>query len=317
MRLFIHIRSLVLLCVAFQSSGLFAQQRLEPHYVQLNVPQEWQFQRTGQRSWVITDTKTEFNVILYKVHPAFNADSLRYLALDLYQDPNLQNVQAMEVNSGTLNGIPADRVVISFIYGDARYLSTLYLAHFHINHQYNSVLFYFEIGEGNAVSYVGIQDQLLSSLSYLPFEFGPRKGPGFSLDIAYHWLVKKTEEDGDSVLAWFTDGRSDIKLYRSNITDSLSSATMADLAKDVAKKASNHKVAKEREKSGWKGLDIEGISITTDKKETQKWYYLMQQDSSLHAYVLEGAWPLAQRAFYASAWQKAWQSLSLEGKYLP
>lgn len=315
MRQSIHTGLLVLISLAFQWVGVFAQQSLEPHYVQLKVPQNWEFQRTGQRSWIVTDTKTEFNVILYKVSQAFNADSLRYLALDLYQDPNLQNVQAMEVNTGTLNGIPADRVVISFIYGDARYLSTIYLAHFHINHQYNSVLFYFEIGEANVVSYVGIQDELLSSLSYLPFEFGPRKGEGYSLDIAYHWLVKKTEDD--SLMAWFTDGRSEIKLYRSELTDSLSSATIADLARNASKKALDLKVSKEREKSGWKGQDLEGLSITTNQMETQRWYYLMQEDSSLRAYVLEGTWPLAQKEFYASAWQKAWQSLSLEGKYLP
>lgn len=209
--------------------------------VEFDYPSDMVIEKTGKKSWVVYDKNigTEFNINLFNVSPRFNADSLRYMMLKLYDDPEVKNIQINEVGSGTMGSHRAEKLVLSFIGPrDKQYVSTIYLVYFHINHEYNSLIFYFEIGVNNVISYAPLQEAMISSLRYKPFTYKKTsiEKEGIELEYPNFW----TEMAVDTGMGYLHihDGR--MKFFAGAIErmDSTSLKTIAESERDSWKKQS-------------------------------------------------------------------------------
>lgn len=207
--------------------------------VEFDYPSDMVLEKTGKKSWVVYDKNvgTEFNINLFNVSPRFNADSLRYMMLKLYDDPEVKNVQVSEVGSGSMGTHRAEKLVLSFMGPrDKQYVSTIYLVYFHINHEYNSLVFYFEIGANNVISYAPLQEAMISSLRYKPFSYKKTsiEKEGIQLEYPNFW----TEMVADTGIGYLHihDGR--MKFFAGAVTrmDSTSLKTLADNERDSWKK---------------------------------------------------------------------------------
>ncbi|MCZ2443677.1 MAG: hypothetical protein LC101_07885 [Flavobacteriales bacterium] len=207
--------------------------------VEMDYPDEFTMERTGKRSWVLYDKNvgTEFNINLYKVSPRFNSDSLRYLMLRIYEDPSIKNLQVSESGSGSMGPYRAEKLVLSFMTeNDKRYLSTIYLVYFHLNQSINCLLFYFEIGENNVISYAPVQEDMISSLRYKPFKYKKYTHDGdvrMSIDYPDFWSFSKMPD----TLHFLSihDGRGEVRFSRL-LADSTSLSTRANWERDAWRK---------------------------------------------------------------------------------
>jgi hypothetical protein len=209
--------------------------------VEFDYPSDLVLEKTGKKSWVVYDKNvgTEFNINLYHVSPRFNADSLRYMMLKLYEDPEVKNLQVSEVGSGTMGPHRAEKLVLSFMGPrDKQYVSTIYLVYFHINQEYNSLIFYFEIGANNVISYAPLQEAMISSLRYKPFSYKKTSFEKEQLQIEYPDFWTETQVDTGVGYLHIHDGR--LKFFAGAVTrtDSMTLKTFAENERDSWKKQS-------------------------------------------------------------------------------
>lgn len=207
--------------------------------VEFDYPSDMVLEKTGKKTWVVYDKNvgTEFNINLFHVGPRFNADSLRYMMLKLYEDPEVKNIQINEVGSGTMGPHRAEKLVLSFIGPkDKQYVSTIYLVYFHINHEYNSLVFYFEIGANNVVSYAPLQEAMISSLRYKPFSYKKTLYEKEGIELEYPNFWAETVVDTGLGYLHIHDGR--LKFYAGAVErmDSTSLKTLAEAERDSWKK---------------------------------------------------------------------------------
>lgn len=207
--------------------------------VEFDYPSEMVIERTGKKSWVVYDKNigTEFNINLFNVSPRFNADSLRYMMLKLYDDPEVKNIQINEVGGGTMGSHRAEKLVLSFIGPrDKQYVSTIYLVYFHINHEYNSLIFYFEIGVNNVISYAPLQEAMISSLRYKPFTYKKTSFEKEGIELEYPNFWTEMAVDTGVGYLHIHDGR--MKFFAGAIErmDSTSLKTIAESERDSWKK---------------------------------------------------------------------------------
>ncbi len=237
MRAFLNI----LLASSFFSLAQAQTERLVkvPDYpVEFNYPQDFSVSQEGKSSWTIYDKEvgTEFYVNLYKVTDLFTADSLRYLMQNLYKnDPEVSNIQINQVGSGSFGTKRAERCELSFSVGDARYSSISYLVYMYLNNKVNALLFYFEIGSNNVVSYGPLQDQMITSLKYTPFNYTSFLQEEDSVKFEYpdFWTIKRDEKENTKV--YITDYRYELSYTSVFPKDSTTARMSADLYKDKIK----------------------------------------------------------------------------------
>jgi hypothetical protein len=290
--------------------------------VAFDYPEGWELHQTGKRAWVITDKTTEFNVILYRAHPRFTLDSLRYMAMELYSDPSIQNIQVTEVRSGRIGQVDADKVLLSFTAGGKMYISTIYLAKIHFNHLYNSILFYFEIGESNLTAYTPIQDFMISSLRYLPFVYEDYSMEGVNFMYPSHWATKRIRDD--STFAFFSDDLGVITLYKVPYNDTLSLSVTMDAYREWLKKHPGDKrelkIKSNREKitlgnvyllemvymGNWNGITMKMI-------QRNHYFISRNENGKLTLWNAEIQYPENRSTFYEPVMKKWLNSIAISG----
>lgn len=290
--------------------------------VDIEYPVEWKFQQESKNAWLVSDGTTEFNIIAFKANKRFNADSLRYMAMKFYADPNIQNLQVSEVGSGSMGTIPAEKCVLSFMSQGKLYLSTMYLAKFHLNHQYNSLLFYFEIGEGNVKSYAPLQERMISSLKYRPFQYKSLQQQGVQFLFPNHWAGQRVEE-GDSMLLKVTDGRAALSIFSVPAKDSLPVFQGVETYRDYLKKfpgdRTDLKVKTEKEKWGSSALALMDLRYQVNElgvlyRWVQKRRQVIQmQDDQRILYTVVFEYPEGVESFYAPVEKQLLESLKFPG----
>jgi len=320
---------LILLSAAF-SQIVFGQGNTTYSFkdfpVDIDYPEGWRWEQSSRKSWVLSDQTTEFNVILFRANRRFNADSLRYFALDLYEDPSIQNLQVSEIKSGTIGKVEADKVILSFSAGGKQYLSTIYLAKIHLNHMYNRVLFYYEIGESNAPAYTPIQDFLISSLRYRDINYMRFDLEGVVFEHPNHWATRRIQDD--TTFTYFSDGRANFSIFRTSLIDSTSASALIDLRREQLKRSSvefpelKTKTLKEKTSIGtWHALELryQASEYGVLFREIQRTYYgvIRKKGGGFELWKVHFVIPEGNEDFYTPVEQKVIQSLSLPGELLP
>lgn len=232
-------RTIILFIALVFSGSLLAQNdrlvKVADYPLEFVYPQDFSVSAEGNTSWTIFDKEvgTEYYVNLYKVTDRFTADSLRYLMLNMYkQDPDVTNLQVSQVGSGSFGTKRADRCELTFSVGDARYTSISYLVYMYLNQKVNAVLFYFEIGVNNVISYAPLQDQMIMSLAYTPFNYTKYTYAPELVKIEYpdFWTLK--EEEIEDTKIFITDYRYDISINILTPKDSTTAKSSAEAYRD-------------------------------------------------------------------------------------
>jgi hypothetical protein len=243
----------------FVSGFSYAQDAFSPYKlkgfpVQFSYPSApvaFPVKEVGKYTYVLSDNQSEFYVKFTRVGQRFTSDSLKAMFLKLYSDdPNIKNLQVRELASGEMGGHKADKAVLSFVGRDKMYLITAFMVRFYINERYNSVLFYFEMGERNAPSYAMLQEKMIESLKYTEISYNifESQAKGLKFPIPDYWKVT----DADTV-KW-GDGRGFFTLSYIDTNDSIPLNKSVDALKDKMKANGvtypNNKFKVSHEKSG-------------------------------------------------------------------
>lgn len=198
--------------------------------VDLDFPADYEAKPAGSHDLaiIVSDAQTEFYIKGMNVGPRFDADSLKKMFLNIYDSPEIRNMNVSQIGSGTMGKHPAEKLVLTFMAEDYLYVSTIYLVHFHVNQKYNSILFYFEIGESNVASYAMLQEAMIQSLRYREFNYKTVKpeGTGFSIPMPDFWSGGKIDSAEGGVYRIY-DGRMKFTL---NVTPAIDSITTQMLA---------------------------------------------------------------------------------------
>ena len=298
--------------------------------VEFSYPADLKIRQDGKRSWTVfsEEVGTEFYVNLYKVGIRFNADSLRYLMMGLYEgDESVTNLQVNEVGTGSMGPHPAERFVVSFVSGEGKlYTSTAYLVHFHINRKYNSFLFYFEIGEKNVISYAPLQENMISSLRYKEFNYIKYDYKKDSVQVEYpdFWTIEPVEKDTASYLQ-IDDGRCRITISSYQPKDSTTVATYSGAERDVWKKdLVNYpdlkiKSGTEKIKETGDVIAINSGSFNTEvqtvtrRVEFTKYFIRRQTGKRVKDFVIYFEAPELYHAYYEPIFKRIYDSIKLPG----
>lgn len=301
-----------------------------PDYpLEFNYPQDFMVQQEGKSSWTIFDKEvgTEFYVNLYRVSDRFTADSLRYMMINLYKnDPDVSNIQVSHVGSGSFGTKKAERCELSFSVGDARYTSVSYLVYMYLNNKVNALLFYFEIGANNVVSYAPLQDQMIISLKYTPFNYQSFLQEEDSVKFEYpdFWTMLQDEKDNSKV--FITDYRYEVNYTSVIPKDSTTARMSADAYRDKIKlniidfpaikvKSGNDK---------FNGVNCASVSGTYTKKingverkvNFERYFIRKMVNGKEVEFILEFTIPEVFKEYYLPIDQKIKSSIVLPGSIL-
>lgn len=213
----------------------FSPYKLKGFPVQFSYPSApvaFPVKEVGKYTYVLSDNQSEFYVKFTRVGQRFTSDSLKAMFLKLYSDdPNIKNLQVRELASGDMGGHKADKAVLSFLGRDKMYLITAFMVRFYINERYNSVLFYFEMGERNAPSYAMLQEKMIESLKYteLTYNVFESQKKEIKFPVPDYWKANDTD-----TLNW-GDGRGIFALSKTETNDSVPIHKSADAVKEKMK----------------------------------------------------------------------------------
>lgn len=297
--------------------------------VEFDFPADLQVRQDGKRSWTVysDDTGTEFYINLYKVGLRFNADSLRYLIAGLYEgDESVANIQPGEIASGKMGGYPAERFTLTFRSSEGKaYQTTAYLVHFQIDRKYNSILFYFEIGEKNVISYAPIQENMISSIRYKEFKYVKYtyEKDQVQLELPDFWTAELREKDTTSYLQ-VDDGNCRITFSSYTPKDSTTLAFYADQERDAWKKdipsypdlkiKSGTEKTKEGDvfarNSGSYNATVQGV---VRRMVFTKYWYRRIVDGKAKDFVLFMEYPENYETYYTPVFEKIYQSVVWPG----
>lgn len=184
----------------------------------------------------------EYYISLFKASARFNADSLRYMFVDLYkQDPSIENIQVNETGGGKLGELDGERVRITFMAGGGFYTATAILVRFHINRKYNTFLLTYEMAEetpNNKTRFQAVKkgfEDMCASFAYTEFKYKKYTYPTDSITMEYpeFWFAGKTD-----TCMLIDDGRCKITGKAYLAKDSTTTETYAKCERDKMKKSS-------------------------------------------------------------------------------
>lgn len=191
---------------------------------------------------VAANSGEEYYINLYRASSRFNADSLRYLFTNLYQqDPAVENIQVNEVGTGKAGNLDAEKVRITFMAGGGYYTATCVLVRFHINRKYNSFMIYYEMADmnqNNATRFNAVKqgfEDLCASFTNTEFKYKKHLDATDSVALEYpdFWYASKNDT---AILV--DDGRCKLLIKSYLAKDSTSTETYAKCQRDYMKKNS-------------------------------------------------------------------------------
>ena len=247
----------VTLTFFFKLGQLFTQDVYLPFKVN-KLPVEFKYEKSfpikevKKYTYIASDGTSEFYIKITRIGSGFNGDSLKSMFFKIYDDSQIKNLQLRELTETYLGGKRVFKCALAFMAGDKWYLSTIYMVPFHINSKYNSVLFYFEMGESRAPSYAMIQEKMIETLKYTEFEFKNTKDKNlqFQTCMPEVWDFKNDSISGISIL---TDDRASLTIKMLQSADTLSVPKLVDLEKEKLKadnRFANSKIKAGTEKLG-------------------------------------------------------------------
>ncbi len=207
------------------------------------LPDDYTVAQDGAASYTVTGTGgEEYYINLFKASARFNADSLRYMFMGLYQqDPAVENIQVNEVGPGKAGSLDAEKARITFLSNGGYYTATAVLVRFHLNRKYNSFLIYYEMADmnqNNATRFNAVKqgfEDLCASFVYTEFKYKKHFYEEDSVTMEYPDFWYAGQNDTCMLI---DDGRSRITLIAYDAKDSTTTETYAKCERDKMKKSS-------------------------------------------------------------------------------
>lgn len=220
--------TLLLACV-FGALGLKAQDiyttfTLSEYPVEFRYLSDFQVKQAAPMSYVITNGVTEYYMKGYKLSNRYTADSLqRLFEKELYTDDEIVNLQMREKGRGSLGPHAADRLVLEFISGSRSYKVYAFMVYFHINHEYNAFLFFFDMESKSSISYEGVLVNMGQTLKWsetLPYRAFKDEATGLETEMPVFW--RSTDISTDTKKGFrIDDDRARFTVEMFNSKDSL------------------------------------------------------------------------------------------------
>lgn len=321
--------SLSLICAAAvsQAQDIYTTLKFTEYPIELRYPNDFKVQHPATMSYIITDGVSEFYIKGYKVSNRFSADSLRKMfEKEIYNDDNIVNLQMREIGRGSLGNLPADRLVMEFYDKEKLYKVTAFMVYFHINQDYNAMLFFFDMLSAKAESYEGLMVNMGQTLKWsenIPYQPYTDAATGLSTEMPSFWRVR--DISADSVQGFLIDDDQGRFTVQMKLTADSSSADKSALRERDAIKQKpgiyrEQKFKASSEKSDTKELygqltgtykeEVNGLLRPTLLKRV---YYKRVVDGKLTEYTITLESPESAVAYYAPIHQKMLEKLKLPG----
>lgn len=313
--------------LASQAQDIYTDLKFTEYPVELRYPNDYKVQHAGTMSYIISDGVSEFYVKGYKLSNRFNADSLqRLFEKEIYNDADIVNLQMREKGRGSLGNLPADRLVLEFYDKEKLYKVTAFMVYFHINHEYNAFLFFFDMLAAKADPYEGLMVNMGQTLKWsdnIPYKNYNDPATGLSTELPVFWRI--TDVSADSLMGFsIDDDQSRFTVQMKYTADSSGADRAAVLERDAIKlkpgiykeqkfKPGIGKTASKEtygELAGTYKEDVNGLLRPTLFK---RMYYKRVVDGKLVEYIITMESPEAIVEYYAPIHQRMLAKIALPG----
>lgn len=220
------------------AQDIYADLKFTEYPVELRYPNDYKVQHAGPMSYIVSDGVSEFYIKGYKVSNRFSADSLqRLFEKEIYNDADIVNLQMREKGRGSLGELPADRLVLEFYDKEKLYKVTAFMVYFHINHEYNAFLFFFDMLAAKAEPYEGLMVNMGQTLKWsdnIPYKTYTDPATGLGTELPVFWRI--TDVSADSVAGFrIDDDQSRFTVQMKYTTDSTTTDKIAVAERDAIK----------------------------------------------------------------------------------
>lgn len=317
-----------------QAQDVYTTYKLTEYPVEFRHPNDYRIQHPGLMSYIVTNGASEFYIKGYKLSNRFNSDSLQLLfEKNIYNDENIVNLQMREKGRGQLGTLDADRLVMEFYDKERLYKVVAFMVYFHINHEFNSFLIFYDMpvskndnlntGQVNFDDYLVNIGQTLKWAENIPYQTYTDKATGLSTEMPSFW--RATNISADSLQGFMIDddrGRFSVQM---KVTKDSTSADKSAIRERDALKAKPGKYADQKfkpsaEKSESKEVfgqltgiyqdDINGLKRPTLFK---RMYYKRIVDGKLIEYTITLETPEGAAAYYAPMHMRMLEKVKLPG----
>lgn len=302
---------------------------IKEYPIQFKVLQDHKVARVANFTYVVEEPSTysQFYIKGMKVSDTYSADSLQnYFINTVYKDEEIMNLQLREKGRGSLGEHEADRVVLSFLADDKLYLSTIFLVYFHINDEYNAILFYFEMGEKNVISYEGVLINMAQTLEWLEVPYIKFNNEDYQIqaELPEFWKSESELMNDTTYFISLHDGRGRLNVTVREVKDSLDAKSIATMEHKALKtnpgiyvghklKASAGKWINDESVGRWIGSYNE-VKGTYKRNMTLNRYYIKRiVGDKLFLYTVDLLCPSYNVDYYQPIFDRMGKSLSLPG----
>ena len=321
--------SICVACMAVlaQAQDIYTTLKFTEYPLELRYPNDFKVLHPATMSYVVTDGVSEFYIKGYKLGNRFNADSLqRMFEKDIYNDPDIVNLQMREKGRGSLGTTPADRLVMEFFDKDKPYRVVAFMVYFHVNQDYNAFLLFFDMSSHNTESYEGLMVNMGQTLKWsenIPYQAYTDKATGLGTEMPSFW--RTTDISADSLQGFMIDDDQSRFTVQMKYTADSSSADKSALRERDAIKAKPGIYKEQKFKPGIGKSDSKetyGELAGTYKEEIngllrptffKRLYYKRVVDGKLVEYIITLESPEAAVEFYAPIHQRILAKLQLPG----
>ncbi len=313
-------------CV-LKAQDVYTTFKLQEYPVEFRHLADYQVKRMERMSYIITNNVTEFYMKGYNMSNRFNADSLqRMFEKELYNEDDIVNLQMREKGRGSLGPNAADRLVMEFYSGERLFKVIAFMVYFHINHEYNALLFFFDMDSKSSISYEGVlinMGQTVKWAENIPYRNVQDEGTGLSFEIPAFWRVNAFVEGGSTgFLA--DDGKARLRYLMKPSADSLGAdrAALAErdairanpgMFKDQKFKAGKAKLPEKELGSILSGTYREDVNGLLRPTLFRRNYYKRLVDGKLTDIQITLESPIADAAHYAPLHKRVLDSVKIPG----
>lgn len=297
--------------------------------IQFKKLQEYKVARVANFTYVVEEPSTysQFYIKGMKVSPTYSADSLQnYFVNTIYKDEEIMNLQLREKGRGTVGENEADRLVLSFLADDKLYVSTIFLVYFYINDEYNAVLFYFEMGEKNVISYEGVLVNMAQTLEWLTIPYVKFEEPLYQIkaELPEFWKSKSEALNDSTHFISLYDGRGSLDITIREVKDSLDAKTIAINEHKALKitpgiytehklKASAGKWLSDEAVGRWMGTYVESKDGYKRNLTLNRFFIKRIVNEKMYVYVVDLLCPTYNIAYYQNLFDVIGKSISIPG----
>jgi hypothetical protein len=321
-----------LISLGIHAQDIYTSFSLREYPVEFRHLQDYRVNRVDNMSYIITNGVTEFYLKGYNLGNRFNADSLqRLFQKELYNDKDIVNLQMREKGRGALGMHAADRLVLEFYSGERLYKVIAFMVYFHINHEYNALLFFFDMDSKSSISYEDVlinMGQTVKWADNIPFKTAHDEGTGIRFEMPVFWRINayaEGEKKGFSV----DDGKARIRYQIMPAADSSGADVSVLKEKDALK--TNPGIYKESKfkatKTKLPAKETGGLLTGTYKEDVngllrptlfKRDYYRRIIEGKLVEIQVTAESPSADAAHYAPLQKRILDSCTIPGTiYLP